>query len=56
MKVKTWAKPSEQFSKLGKHSWSVPRLFELMKAILLGKKTIKVVRFIENPPPCKVED
>lgn len=115
MKVKTWAKPHEQFSKLGKHSWSVPRLFELsrdlpvmtvplehlymyytypdmtlldmvmhmraveaadlsypvildedgelmdgrhrlMKAILLGKKTIKVVRFIETPPPCRVED
>jgi len=25
----------------------------LMKAILLGKKTIKAVRFKENPEPCK---
>ena len=28
----------------------------IMKALLKGKKTIKAVRFKENPPPCKVED
>ena len=27
----------------------------LMKAMLLGKKTIKAVRFDENPSPCQVE-
>lgn len=26
----------------------------LMKAILLGKKTIKAVRFVENPMPCRI--
>lgn len=28
----------------------------LMKSMLLGKETIKVVRFDENPAPCKVSD
>jgi hypothetical protein len=28
----------------------------LMKAMLLGKETIKAVRFDENPSPCKVSD
>ena len=28
----------------------------IMKAILLGHKTIKAVRFDENPPPCRVKD
>jgi len=28
----------------------------LMKAMLLGKKTIKVVRFEENPSPCSVDE
>lgn len=28
----------------------------LMKAMLDGEETIKVVRFDENPPPCKVID
>ena len=28
----------------------------LMKALLTGAKTIKVVRFEKNPPPCKVID
>ena len=28
----------------------------LMKALLEGKKTIKAVRFEENPVPCKVKD
>jgi hypothetical protein len=28
----------------------------LMKAMYLGKKTIKAVRFDENPSPCKVDD
>lgn len=26
----------------------------LMKAILLGKKTIKAVRFMDNPRPCRI--
>ena len=115
MKIKKWGKPEEQMSHLGRHSWSVSRLFELsknlpvmeipldhlnvysqyekltlrdmvmhmravnlseletpiildedgeimdgrhriMKAMLLGKETIKAVRFDENPPPCRVED
>jgi hypothetical protein len=28
----------------------------LMKAMMLGKKTIKAVRFDENPSPCIVDD
>ena len=115
MKIKKWHKPSDQMCTLGRHSWSVPRLFELsrdlpimdipinhlslyycysdltlrdmvmhmnavnnadltkpiildedgelmdgrhrlMKAMLLGKKTILAVRFDENPAPCKVSD
>lgn len=28
----------------------------IMKALLLGKKTIKAVRFEKNPPPCEVVD
>ena len=28
----------------------------LMKAMLLGDKSIKVVRFDENPSPCRVDD
>jgi hypothetical protein len=111
--IKYWAKPSEQDSRLGKHVWSVARLFtlakelpvmdvplahinmyhkyegltiremvghmkavleadlkypiildedgeimdgrhRLMKAILEGKKTIKAVRFVENPSPCRI--
>lgn len=28
----------------------------LMKALLNGEKTIKAVRFEENPTPCKVDD
>ena len=115
MKIKEWHKPSDQMCTLGRHSWSVPRLFELsrdlpimdipinhlnlyysysdltlrdmvmhmnavnnadldkpiildedgdlmdgrhrlMKAMLLGKETIKAVRFDENPSPCKVSD
>lgn len=102
-------------SRIGRHSWSVPRLFELsrnlkvmtipldhlniyqkyenltlremvghmmsvndadltkpiildedgeimdgrhriMKALLLGKKTIRAVRFENNPSPCQVHD
>lgn len=115
MKIKEWHKPSDQMCTLGRHSWSVPRLFELsrdlpimdipinhlnlyysysdltlrdmvmhmnavnnadldkpiildedgdlmdgrhrlMKAMLLGKETIKAVRFDYNPSPCKVSD
>lgn len=115
MKIKAWASPEDQMCKLGRHLWSVPRLFELarnlpamdvpldhlsvyytydkltlremvmhmqavndadlgkpiildedgelmdgrhrlMKAMLLGSATIKVVRFDENPSPCRVED
>lgn len=28
----------------------------IMKALLLGEKTIKAVRFDENPPPCRFID
>jgi hypothetical protein len=28
----------------------------IMKALLTGKKTIKAVRFEENPSPCSVDD
>jgi hypothetical protein len=31
MKIKEWIKPDEQMARLGRHSWSVPRLFELSK-------------------------
>jgi len=31
MKIKEWIKPEEQMATLGRHSWSVPRLFELSK-------------------------
>jgi len=115
MKIKDWIKPQEQMCQLGRHLWSVPRLFELardlpvmdipldhldlyyvykdvtlrdmvmhiqavnsadlekpiildedgelmdgrhrlIKAILTGEKTIKAVRFDENPPPCRVQE
>ena len=115
MKVKTWCLPKDQMCTLGRHSWSIPRLFELsrelpvmevpldhlnvyyiynkltlremvmhmqavnaadlnmpiifdedgelmdgrhrlMKAMLTGQETIKVVRFEENPSPCQEKD
>lgn len=28
----------------------------IMKALAIGEKTIKAVRFDENPPPCRRED
>lgn len=31
MKIKDWVKPHEQMCTLGRHSWSVPRLFELAR-------------------------
>lgn len=115
MKIKDWYLPQHQMCNLGRHWWSVSRLFELarelpvmnvpldhlsvyytydkltlremvthmkavddadltmpiildedgelmdgrhrlMKAMLTGAKTIKVVRFDENPSPCQVKD
>ena len=115
MKAKAWATPETQFSRIGRHHWSVARLFQLskdllvmeipldhlnvwykfegltlrefvghmiavnsadldkpiildedgeimdgrhriMKAILTEAKTIKAVRFEENPPPCRVDE
>lgn len=115
MKIKEWHSPQDQMCSLGRHSWSVPRLFELarslpvinvpldhlslyytyekltlrdlvmhmravndadlnqpiildedgelmdgrhrlMKAMLNGEPSIKVVRFDENPSPCRVSD
>ncbi|MDO8960085.1 MAG: hypothetical protein Q7U85_10160 [Rhodocyclaceae bacterium] len=115
MKIKPWHSPAEQMCNLGRHNWSVARLFELardlqimevpldhlhlyytyekltlremvthmqavndadldkpiildedgelmdgrhrlMKAMLTGAKTIKAVRFDENPSPCRVTD
>jgi hypothetical protein len=31
MKIKEWASPSVQMSRIGRHSWSVARLFELSR-------------------------
>lgn len=31
MKVKTWIAPKDQMCSIGRHSWSVPRLFELTR-------------------------
>lgn len=115
MKIASWISPDGQMCNLGRHSWSVPRLFELarslpvmevpldhlcvyykyeeltlremvmhmkavmdadlefpiildedgelmdgrhrlMKSMLQGQKTIKVVRFEENPYPCLEKD
>lgn len=114
MKIKPWIHPDNQMSNIGRHHWSVPRLFHLakdlpvfnaplnclsvwkkydvtmrefvmhmkavqdadldypiildedgeimdgrhriMKAMLLGHKTIKAVRFEENPSPCQIKD
>jgi len=115
MTVKKFCPANNQTAVLGKHNWSVPRLFELakdlkvmtiplehinmyykyesltlremtghivavneadltypiildedgeimdgrhrlMKAIIEGKKTIKAVRFKENPIPCSISD
>lgn len=115
MKIVEWIKPDNQMARIGRHNWSVTRLFELsrglpvmdvvidhmstyfkyenltlrelighmkavdaadlsypiildedgelmdgrhrlMKAIMLGHKTIKAVRFEENPSPCKVDE
>lgn len=115
MKIRSWIQPHDQMCNLGRSSWSVPRLFELaralpvmeiqldhlnlwctygrlslrdmvmhinavnaadldqpiildedgelldgrhriMKALLLGRKTIKAVRFDENPSPCKYNE
>lgn len=33
MKVKAWVPPHEQMCQLGRHSWSVPRLFELSRVL-----------------------
>lgn len=115
MKIAPWHAPHDQMCNLGRHHWSVPRLFELarelptmsvpldhlslyytyerltlrqmvmhmkavndadlskpiildedgelmdgrhrlMKAMLMGEKTILAVRFDENPSPDKVTD
>lgn len=31
MKVKPWISPNDQMCQLGRHHWSVPRLFELIR-------------------------
>lgn len=31
MKIKTWHHPNDQMCNLGRHTWSVPRLFELSR-------------------------
>jgi hypothetical protein len=33
MKVKDWHEPKDQMCNLGRHSWSVPRLFELAREL-----------------------
>ena len=115
MKIRDWASPKDQYCTIGRHTWSVARLFELsrglpvmdvpldhlqlyytyskltlremamhinavnaadldtpiildedgelmdgrhrlIKAMILGCKTIKAVRFDENPSPCSEKD
>ncbi len=115
MKIPEWHKTENQMSNIGRHHWSVSRLFELskdlpimeidldhlnvwhnfekitmrkfimhmdaimnadlnypiildedgeimdgrhrlMKAMFLRHKTIKAVRFQENPSPCRIDD
>ncbi len=115
MKIRSFASADQQMAQLGKHRWSVPRLFALsknlpvmevpldhlsvyhqyekltlremvmhmkavnaadlsypiildedgevmdgrhriMQAMLRGVKTIKAVRFDENPRPCEITD
>jgi len=31
MKIPEWVKPEDQMSNIGRHHWSIPRLFELAK-------------------------
>ena len=31
MKIVDWVKPESQMARLGRHSWAVPRLFELAR-------------------------
>lgn len=33
MKIKEWCEPKDQMCRLGRHSWSVPRLFELAREL-----------------------
>lgn len=33
MKIKSWIEPSKQMCSLGRHSWSVARLFELVREL-----------------------
>lgn len=33
MKIKDWHSPHDQMCTLGRHTWSVPRLFELARAL-----------------------
>ena len=33
MKIKKWHAPHDQMCSLGRHSWSVPRLFELARTL-----------------------
>lgn len=33
MKIKKWVSPKDQMCRLGRHSWSVPRLFELAREL-----------------------
>lgn len=33
MKIKAWLPPQEQMCQLGRHHWSIPRLFELAREL-----------------------
>lgn len=33
MKVRAWVSPQDQMCSIGRHSWSVPRLFELARSL-----------------------
>lgn len=35
MKIKAWLSPQDQFCSIGRHSWSVARLFELSRKLLV---------------------
>jgi len=61
MKIPEWHHHHKQSCTLGKASWDIARLIELMdgrhrimRALLDGAETIKAVRFDENPSACSV--
>ncbi len=41
MKIKDWILPKDQMCSLGRHSWSVPRLFELARELKVMEVPLK---------------